>query len=262
MERSHRQGPGPSGTFGRQEKEIYANWLKILEDAKISYAVGGAYALGFYTGIWRNTKDLDVFLTPGDLSDMLITMQEAGFWTTVSNPTWLAKVRSDHHFMDLIFGLSNNANKVDRSWIENAVSAEIFGIPSRVLSPEELLTSKCYVLRRDRFDGADIAHLIRGLKGELNWDRVLDLLGADRQLLLWHLLLFDYVYPGHSEYLPRDLMDRLFAEARNRWISGTVSPNIFFGLRVDPEQFQVDVTQFDYQGEGFYPLVDEKGKAL
>ncbi|MFO7965902.1 MAG: nucleotidyltransferase [Desulfobacterales bacterium] len=251
-----------SHVFSSAEEEIYAQWLKILESAEIEYAVGGAYALGFHTNIWRNTKDLDIFVTPADLRKTLKTMQESGFWTTVKNTSWLAKFRSENYFMDLIFGLSNHANKIDRSWIENAVPAEIFGISSRVLRPEEFLASKVYVMRRERFDGSDIAHLIRAVKGRLNWERILEILQQDRQLLLWHLLFFDYVYPGHSNYLPTDLMAYLFDKAKRRWQDGNIPKEAFFGMRVDPKQFEIDLDRFSYKGEKRGPLVDEKGKEI
>jgi hypothetical protein len=156
--------------FSPEARSTYARWLEILESARVDYAIGGAYSLGFHTDIWRDTKDLDVFITPSDLQRVLEVMQEAGFWTTVKNPFWLAKVRSEQYFMDLIFGLSNQERKIDRSWITNSIPAEVFGVRSRVLGLEEFIASKIYVLRRDRFDGSDIAHVIRAIEGKVDWE--------------------------------------------------------------------------------------------
>jgi hypothetical protein len=90
----------------------------------------------------------------------------------------------------------------------------------------------------------------------------MDILGRDRQLLLFHLLLFDYVYPGHSGYLPRDLMVEIFEKARHRWDRGERQPDEFFGMRVDPEQFKVDLERFQYSSETPHPLVDKEGAVV
>ena len=66
---------------------------------------------------------------------------------------------------------------VDRSWIENARTAMILDVRARVLGAEELLASKLFVVRRERFDGADIAHIIYASQGNLDWERVLSLVG-------------------------------------------------------------------------------------
>ena len=42
-----------------------------LNDSGIPYAVGAAFARYVYTGIWRKTKDLDLFLKPQDLKTAL-----------------------------------------------------------------------------------------------------------------------------------------------------------------------------------------------
>src|SRR5207248_2270399 len=39
-------------------QEFYVDALRALDAAAIPYAVGGGYAMAYYTGIARNTKDL------------------------------------------------------------------------------------------------------------------------------------------------------------------------------------------------------------
>jgi hypothetical protein len=56
--------------------------------------------------------------------------------------------------------MSNAVLTVEDSWIERAQPAVLEGVRSRVLAPEELLASKLFVTRTERFDGADIAHII------------------------------------------------------------------------------------------------------
>src|SRR5439155_446590 len=78
----------------------------------------------------------------------------------VCDPVWLAKAHRDEYFVDFITGMSNAALTVTDSWITRARPAVILGLPTRILAPEELLASKLFVVRRERFDGADIAHII------------------------------------------------------------------------------------------------------
>ncbi len=48
--------------------------------------LGGALALNAYTGIWRDTKDLDVFVTEKTVPRVLDVLEEAGFETEVVDP--------------------------------------------------------------------------------------------------------------------------------------------------------------------------------
>src|SRR5205809_446266 len=44
------------------ELSARAEAIKVLQEAEIPMLVGGAYAYAQYTGIFRDTKDLDLFL--------------------------------------------------------------------------------------------------------------------------------------------------------------------------------------------------------
>src|SRR5258708_7025639 len=168
-----------------EQKALFREVLVLLEQSRLNYAVAGAFALPQHTGICRFTKDMDIFLSPSDASAALRDLQSAGFTCEVPDPVWLAKAHRDGYFVDLITGMSNAVIQVDTSWIERAYPATILGTKTRVLAPEELLASKLFVTRRERFDGADIAHIIFALQGELRWDRVLELAGEHWEVVLW-----------------------------------------------------------------------------
>ena len=89
----------------------------------------------------------------------------------------------------------------------------------RVLGPEELILSKLFVTRRERFDGADIVHVISGTHGQLDWDWLLQSVAEHWEVLYWMLLLFHYAYPAKVDYVPSriwdDLMDRFQTATRN-----------------------------------------------
>src|SRR5829696_4709777 len=48
-----------------EEREVYRRALQALNDAAVPYVVAGAYAIYEHTGIYRQTKDLDLFVEPG-----------------------------------------------------------------------------------------------------------------------------------------------------------------------------------------------------
>jgi len=50
-------------------------------------------------------------------------------------------------------------------------------VKTRCTGPEELVASKIFVAKRERFDGADIAHVIYGTYGAFDWERELKLVG-------------------------------------------------------------------------------------
>ena len=61
---------------------------------------------------------------------------------------------------------------------------------------EEMIWSKAFLMERERFDGADVLHLVRARQKEINWPRLLSRFGEHWRVLLSHLVLFPYVYPN------------------------------------------------------------------
>jgi hypothetical protein len=217
--------------------------LTALEREGIPYAVAGAFALLEHTGICRTTKDLDLFLTAENSSAAITFLQKRGFECEVCDPVWLAKVHRENFFVDLITGMSNASISVDDCWILRARPASVLGIQTRVLAPEELLVSKLFVTRRERFDGADIAHVIYGTKGKLDWGRILQLAGAHWEMLLWALILFHYVYPAKSDYVPA----RVWQDLLGRFTKQLSEPDRyakFRGSLIDDNMFAIDVNDW------------------
>ncbi len=226
-----------------EQEALFREVLVTLEKKNLPFAVSGAFALQEHTGICRWTKDLDIFLTSRNASRALRYLEERGFVCEVRDPVWLNKAHRDDFFVDLITGMSNGVIVVDDSWIERARPAIIHGVATRVLAPEELIASKLFVIRRERFDGADIAHALYGTKGKLDWDRLLALAGDHWEILLWALVLYRYVYPAQTEYVPKtvwaDLLGRFSAAV------STPAPGAKFrGSLVDDRMFAIDVNEW------------------
>jgi hypothetical protein len=117
------------------------------------------------------------------------------------------------------------------------------GVPVRLLAPEELLVSKLFVTRRERFDGADIAHIIYATRGKLEWGRILQHVGEHWEILLWSLMLFRYVYPGNSDYVPANIWQDLIG----RLAKATSNPDpqqAFRGSLIDDCMFAIDVKEW------------------
>ena len=161
----------------------------------------------------------------------------------MNDPVWLAKAHRGEYFVDLITGMSNAAIVVDQSWIDRGISCDQFGVQVKVLAPEELIASKVFVTRRERFDGADLAHVIYGTKGRMDWDRVLHLLGEHWEMLLWTLLLFHYVYPAHAHYVPRRIWDDLLGR-RHALLDQPDPKARFRGSLIDPPMFNIDMKEW------------------
>lgn len=229
--------------FPSEQAELFRHVMQLLNRQGIPYAVSGAFALQHHTGIWRNTKDLDLFLTGADSARALEILRGEGYECEICDPVWLSKVRRGDYFVDLITGMSNGVISVDASWIQRSLPISVLGIETRVLAAEELLASKLFVLFRERYDGADIVHIIYGKHGKLDWQRILTLVGEHRDLLFSVLALFHYVYPANSNLVPRGVWQTLMDDLRQSLESP--DPRIpFRGSLLDENMFAIDVKEW------------------
>jgi hypothetical protein len=246
------------------QEAVYRLAIQVLNETKITYAVGAAFARHAYTSIWRYTKDLDVFLLPQQLKKALQALQAAGFETEVVDGHWLAKARRDGYFIDLIFGTGHGQIPVDEDSFRGSSEGEILEVQTRLIPVEEMIASAAYIAGRNRFDGGDIVHLIRSTRGKLDWQRILNRIGENRgELLLWYLIMFDFIYPGHSDYLPKDLMVELFEQVTQRWEHQSPNEKKFRDSLLDPFSYQVDTEDWGYHDmRNTKPLVDDEGEML
>jgi hypothetical protein len=229
--------------FPPEQEALFRQVLLLLNDKRVPYAVSGAFALHQHTGIWRNTKDLDLFLTAQAAARAREVLQEHGFVTEIVDPVWLSKAHRDNFFVDLITGMSNGIVTVNDSWIEGGARAKITGVQTRVLAAEELIASKMFVLFRERYDGADIAHVIHGTRGRLDWDRLLHLAGEHWELLFYAMLLFKYAYPSKTDFIPREVWEMMLERTRQ----GIEHPDPkaeFRGSLLDERMFAIDVQEW------------------
>jgi Nucleotidyl transferase of unknown function (DUF2204) len=229
--------------FPLEQRALFCEVLQHMNIAGVPYVVAGAFALQQHTGIWRDTKDLDLFLPSESVSAALRHLREQGFETEVRDPVWLAKAHRDGYFVDLIAGMSNAVITVDQSWIDRGSPSVVLGVPTRILAAEELIASKLFVNFRERFDGADVAHIIHGTAGHLDWTRLLSLVGDDWELLLWELIFFRYVYPSRQADVPHEVWNLLLARFR-RQLEIRTNGQPFRGSLIDEKMFAIDVQEW------------------
>jgi hypothetical protein len=212
----------PKAVFDGLPEHTCAFYLKamdVLDSAGVPYLVGGAYALAFYAGIVRHTKDFDTFLRPRDIDRALKAFEDAGYRTAKTHPHWVAKAfdqsDDDPDFVDMIYGSGNGMCVVDDAWFDHAVKGELLDRTVRLCPPEEIIWSKSFVMERERFDGADIAHLILARGHKLDWHRLTTRYKGHERVLLTHVLLFGYAYPSERSRVPDSVMEELFERVRN-----------------------------------------------
>src|SRR5437868_7387457 len=152
--------------------DFYRTALQALVDAKVPFLVGGAFAHACFTGIRRNTKDLDLFIRRSDYERVAQLMGARGWQTDMTYPHWLAKVYCGEDFIDLIFNSGNGVTPVDDRWFDDNPRAVILGVPVRVSNMEDGLLSKAFIMERERFDGADVAHTIQANAEHIDWHRL------------------------------------------------------------------------------------------
>lgn len=233
--------------------EFYREALAALFNAGVPFLVGGAYALERYTGIARHTKDFDVFVRPGDCERTLDVLSEIGCQTDLTFTHWLGKGFRGDDFMDVIFSSGNGIATVDDLWFTHAVPAEVLGLAVKLSPVEEMIWSKSFVMERERYDGADIAHLIRAQGQTLDWQRLLQRFDEHWHVLLSHVVLFRYIYPGERDRVPawvmRELTARLHAEADER----APKDRVCRGTILSRGQYLVDIDKWRYRDARLTP---------
>ena len=227
---------------------FYEEALTLLEECGAEYMLGGGFATFHYTEMFRDTKDLDIFCRPADYPRILKFFAAKGFETQLTDVRWLAKVFKGEYFIDVIFNSVNNICTVDDSWFEYASHGEFAGVPVKFLSAEELIWCKAYVQNRERYDGADINHLLLKYGRKLKWERLLRRLDAHWHLLLSHLLLFQFVYPSDfHEIIPRWIFDELIRRANEQYDLPPAVERVCRGPVIDNTQYSIDIKEWNYK---------------
>jgi hypothetical protein len=228
----------PAATF-------YQEILSKMERLGVPYVIGGAVAFSHYSKVARETKDVDIFVKRSDCPRVLEAFAAEGYETETPFPHWLAKIRNGHDFVDVIYGSGNGITRVDDLWFKHAPKADVLGMIVPISPPEEMIWSKAFVQERERYDGADVAHVLREVGPSLDWPRLLMRFGDHWRVLLSHLILFGFVYPDKRQIIPEWVMEELI----RRLAASRPNPanDVCYGTLLTREQYLDDLTRLKYR---------------
>ncbi|HEX6948345.1 MAG TPA: hypothetical protein VF127_01990 [Nitrospira sp.] len=233
--------------------EVYREALLCLLKAKVPFLVGGALALESYTGRARRTKDLDLFVNPADRIRLMQRLSDAGFRTEWRFPHWLGKAYKEDRSIDIIYSSGNGVCPVDEAWFRYALPAEVLGIPVKVVPAEEMLWSKAFVMERNRYDGGDIAHLLRARAHSMDWARLLFRFGTNWRVLFSHVLLFGFIYPEQRLRIPDWFMHEMMRRMKLEMQCLPADRDVCQGTLLSWSQYLADLDRGEYQDARLSP---------
>jgi hypothetical protein len=218
--------------------------MEALNNARLPFLVGGGFALGQYTAVQRDTKDFDIFVRREEYDAIMKVLEQEGFNTELTFPHWLGKASCAHGYVDVIFNSGNGVAYVDEGWFKHAAHGKVFGVDVLLCPIEETIWSKAFIMERERYDGADIMHLILAHAEHLDWARLLVRFGPHWRVLFSHLCLFGFIYPSERNRIPEwvmtGLMDRLAQELRE----APPTEQTCLGTLLSREQYLPDVQRW------------------
>ena len=228
--------------------EFYKEALELLNENGTNYLLGGAAAFFHYTGCFRDTKDLDIFCKSSEYPRILKFFGERGYRTEITDARWIAKVFNGEYYIDIIFDTPSGICCVDDSWFAHANTCELAGVNAKVLSAEDLIWCKIYVQNRERYDGADVNHVMLRYGSKLDWRKLFDRLDRHWQLLLGQLMNFQFIYPSEfQDIVPRWLFDELIRRAADLYDQPVSLEKVCRGPMLDQTQYAVDIKEWNYK---------------
>lgn len=227
--------------------EFYKRALTLLNESGTPYMLGGGFAMYQYTGIERDMKDLDIFCKSSEYQYHLKFFNEKGYKTESTDARWLAKILYEDNYIDVIFDTVNNICTVDDSWYEHATKGKLYGQPVLYLAAEELIWCKIYVQNRERYDGADVNHLILKHGRDLDWKRLFSKMDQHWQLLLAQIINFHFVYPADRDVVPKWLYNELMQRANDLYDLPAPIEKVCRGPIIDQTQYKTDITEWEYK---------------
>ncbi len=199
---------------GSNAREFYRRTMQALNEASLPFLVGGGYALGHYTGIERDTKDFDIFVRREEYDAIMEDLSQHGYHTELTFPHWLGK------------------------------ASEAFGVAVKLCPVEETIWSKAYIMERERYDGADVMHLILACAEQIDWARLVTRFGAHWRVLLSHLCLFGFVYPSEHNRIPEWVMTGLIGRLDREMRTAPLREKKCQGTLLSREQYLIDIQRW------------------
>lgn len=245
---------GTKEGLNEDAEAFYRNVLMALREHEIGFLVGGSYAAAHYTGRTPHTKDLDIFLPPHQADAALDALSCTGFKTEKTYPFWIAKAHQGEYFVDIIYRAASGLWEIEEEWLDQGEQTELWGVPVRICSVEELIWTKAALMDRTRFDGNDVLHLLQAKSHDLDWERLRQLAGDNWRLLLAHLTLFGYVYPDLIPLVPKHLLAELSLHLLSeRGENEQSEESLCRGTLISNSQYIYDIEELGYRDARLRP---------
>lgn len=207
-----------SDLFESSDRDLYIEALDALSSSGVPFMVGGAFAVYHYTGFWRNTHDIDVYVTHENVSRAAEALDSVGFIDlgeqAVGDRQWIYHSARNGLIFDVIWRFANLANYITADWFDRSSSGEFLGVDLRFLPVEELIWIKTFVINRHRCDWPDVMRIVRSQCQQLDWDRLMDLLGEHWLLLAGLVDVFDWQHPDSMGCIPDSIREELARRRR------------------------------------------------
>jgi hypothetical protein len=191
-----------------------------------------------------------VFCTPRNRDRIVRLLSRFGERVEAANPTWIVKVYRGDFYIDIIYGSGNGICGVDETWFDRSRPARLLGSRVRLIPPEEMIWSKAFVQDRYRYDGADIAHILRRQGRTLDWRHLLKRMDPEWEILLAHLLNVRFIYPSARNIVPDwvfgELLARLEQDRHRVDRRGPRPAPVCRGTLLTPHDYLEDVTAWGY----------------
>src|SRR6266516_4581328 len=222
--------------------DFHRRSVAALQAANVPFLIGGAYVVEAFAGVSRRTKDFDLYIRPRHVRAAMDALAGAGYKAEMTFPHWLAKAARGRDCVDLIFRAGNGLCEVDDSWFERAHDDELLGLRVKLCAPEEMIWMKAYIMERERFDGADIVHILQSWADKLDWQYLIHPFGPDWRVLLSHLVLFGYIYPSERDKIPTAVVDDLIGRLRKE-ASAAGRDRVCRGTLLSRKQYMLDIEE-------------------
>jgi hypothetical protein len=200
--------PIPDGQWS-----VYRQVIAEARENGIRFALGGGMAVSVYTGQWRPSKDLDIYVFPEQRERMIEITRRAGladyFEKRPYDRSWIYRSWADDVIVDVMWAMANHKAPIDQRWLSCGARVNVNGEHLRVLPVEELIWDKLYVLQRDRCDWPEVMKLLYAVGPGLCWEQLFARVGNDLPLLAAALTIFRWMCPGRAEEFPAWVWQRV-----------------------------------------------------
>jgi hypothetical protein len=212
MQRAKRR-TWPDDLLPEEQWRVYQEVLSRARAKGVRTVLGGGFAIATYTGHWRNTKDMDLYVLPAERDTIIQITREVGlqdmYPRSPYDRRWIYRSSCGDTIVDIIWAMANLRSQVDEGWLRDGGEFTMRGERVAVMPPEEMVWNKLYVMQYDRCDWTDVFNLFYSIGAELDWEYLIDRMGDDAPLLAGALSVYRWMCPGKSRAIPAAVWERL-----------------------------------------------------